>query len=94
MQKRKKTINKIYICRGLMITQNSLVTHLTKPHAWVDTTFKYVKEKKILWDTKNTVEIHCPGEILVQPTNFHLVYILLYSHACSMKYRATLPIHV
>lgn len=62
MQKRKKTtINKIYICRGLMITQNSMVTHLTRPHAWVYITTVYVKKNKINLDTKNTVEIHCPG---------------------------------
>lgn len=42
-----------------MITQNSMVTHLTKPHEWVYTTTVYVK-KKIL-DKENIVEIHCPG---------------------------------
>lgn len=52
MQKRRKknTINKIYICRGLMITQNSMVTHLTKPHEWVYTTTVYVKKK--FWTKK------------------------------------------
>lgn len=43
-----------------MITQNSMVTHLTKPHAWVYTTTVYVKKKKNL-DKENIVEIHCPG---------------------------------
>lgn len=33
-----------------MITQNSMVTHLTKPHEWVYTTTVYVKKK--FWTKK------------------------------------------